>query len=59
MKKTFVFIAVASVLAVSATSAQAADDNAVVKGAKKVGCAITWPFKKIGGGFKKVFKKGS
>lgn len=41
-------------IAVSGTTgaAYAADDNVVVKGAKKAGSAIVWPFKKLGQGLK-------
>jgi hypothetical protein len=57
MKKS-VALAVLSVIVLSAsTGAANAADNKVVAGAKKVGVAIVWPFKKIGEGMKAVGKK--
>lgn len=58
MKKS-VALAVLSVIVLSASSGAAANaaDNKVVAGAKKVGLAIVWPFKKIGEGMKAVGKK--
>lgn len=54
MKK--VLVAVICLLGLTAAPAQA-DDNVIVKGAKKTGAAIVWPFKKIGSGMKAIGKK--
>jgi len=58
MKKN-VALAMLAVLVMSASTgaAMAADDNAAVAGAKKVGTIIVWPFKKIGQGLKAVKEK--
>lgn len=57
MKKS-VALAMLSVLVLAAsTGAADAADNKVVAGAKKVGLAIVWPFKKLGEGAKAVGKK--
>jgi hypothetical protein len=61
MKKSLAF-ALLSVLVLSASSgAMAANTsgNPVVTGAKKVGLAIAWPFKKVGAGLKAVGHKVS
>lgn len=59
MKKSLA-LTLLSVLAISASTGTAmADDNKVVAGAKKVGSAIVWPFKKLGQGLKAVGKKVS
>ena len=53
-------IALVSLFMVCASGANAANtssDNPVVAGAKKVGTAIVWPFKKIGQGMKAVGHK--
>ncbi|HEY9790995.1 MAG TPA: hypothetical protein V6D22_11385 [Candidatus Obscuribacterales bacterium] len=61
MKKSLA-IALVSAFVLSATAgAMAANssnsDNKVVAGAKKVGNAIVWPFKKVGEGTKNAWKK--
>jgi hypothetical protein len=57
MKKA-VALSVLSVIVLSASTGSAvAADNKVKAGAKKVGVAIVWPFKKIGEGMKAVGKK--
>ena len=60
MKKSLA-LTVLSVLVLSATSgamaANSSNDNKVVAGAKKVGQAIVWPFKKVGAGLKVVGNK--
>ncbi len=57
MKKSLALMLL-SVLAISAsTGAAMADDNKVVAGAKKIGSAIVWPFKKLGQGLKAAGKK--
>lgn len=57
MKKS-VALSVLAVLLMSASVGVAnAADNKVVAGAKKVGVAIVWPFKKVGEGMKAVGKK--
>ena len=58
MKKSVALLSLLSVLAISASNGSAmAADNKVVAGAKKVGSAIAWPFKKVGAGLKAVGKK--
>ncbi len=57
MKK---YLPVAVVLGIALTnvgSDASAEDGKVVAGAKKVGNAVTWPFKKVGQGLKAVGKK--
>ena len=60
MKKSLA-IALVSAFVLSATAgamaANSSSDNKVVAGAKKVGNAICWPFKKVGEGTKNAWKK--
>ena len=58
MKKLSTLFLVASIVCLSQTPANAAD-NAIVTGTKKVGSAIVWPFKKIGQGLKGLKNKVS
>lgn len=51
MKKNFA-LGLAVALAVSSASAASAEDSKIKAGAKKVGGAIAWPFKKVGQGLK-------
>ena len=52
---------VSALFLIASSGAMAANssssDNKVVAGAKKVGSAIVWPFKKMGEGMKAVGKK--
>jgi hypothetical protein len=57
MKKSLA-LTLLSVLAITASAGAAqAADNKLKDGAKKVGSAIVWPFKKMGEGIKAVGKK--
>lgn len=63
MKRVLSVLLVAGIFFACANSASA-EDNKVKAGAKKVGNAIVWPFKKMGQGMKamgektkKMFKK--
>lgn len=57
MKKSLAIAIISTFVLTASTSAADAADNKVVTGAKKVGNAIVWPFKKIGEGAKAVGKK--
>lgn len=57
MRSVALALAAVVVMSAASTSAAVAADNKVVAGAKKVGVAIVWPFKKIGEGMKAVGKK--
>ncbi len=60
MKKSLA-LTLLSVIVLSASSgamaANTSSDNKVVAAGKKVGCAVVWPFKKVGQGLKAVGSK--
>ena len=56
--KKFLRLSVILLIALNSMGTAAlADDNKVVAGAKKVGSAVVWPFKRIGQGLKALGKK--
>lgn len=57
MKKSIALAAMAVIVFSASVGAANAADNKVVAGAKKIGVAIVWPFKKVGEGMKAVGKK--
>lgn len=58
MKKSLALTLLSLIVLSASSSAMAANsDNKVVVGAKKVGTAIVWPFKKVGSGMKAVGNK--
>ncbi|MBP7862524.1 MAG: hypothetical protein KIT34_09600 [Cyanobacteria bacterium TGS_CYA1] len=64
MKRVLSVLLVAGLVSFACANSASAEDNKVKAGAKKVGNAIVWPFKKMGQGMKamgektkKMFKK--
>ncbi len=57
MNKSVALTLLSTIVLASSTGSAVAADNKVVAGAKKVGTAIVWPFKKVGEGMKAVGKK--